>query len=306
MQQTVIILDFGGQYKELIARRVREQGVYSEIWPCDTPLEQIRAKQPIGIIFTGGPDSVNAPGHPACDPGVFDLGVPVLGICYGMQFMSHALGGEVKPCYSSEYGTMDCAVNPESRFFHGLTAGQKGLMSHTDFVSKPPEGFTVTAHTALCPAAAMENPQRGLYAVQFHPEVENTRQGKAMLHTFLYDICGAAGDYSMQDYLERVTAEVRAQVGDQRVLLGLSGGVDSSVCAALLSRAIPGQMTCIYIDHGFMRKNETEEVRKAFAGRDLDLRIIDASEQFLTALAGVSDPEQKRKIIGREFVRAFE
>ena len=306
MQQTVIILDFGGQYKELIARRVREQGVYSEIWPCDTPLEQIRAKQPIGIIFTGGPDSVNAPGHPACDPGVFDLGVPVLGICYGMQFMSHALGGEVRPCYSSEYGTMDCAVNPESRFFHGLTAGQKVLMSHTDFVSKPPEGFTVTAHTALCPAAAMENPQRGLYAVQFHPEVENTRQGKAMLHTFLYDICGAAGDYSMQDYLERVTAEVRAQVGDQRVLLGLSGGVDSSVCAALLSRAIPGQMTCIYIDHGFMRKNETEEVCKAFAGRDLDLRIIDASEQFLTALAGVSDPEQKRKIIGREFVRAFE
>ena len=306
MQQTVIILDFGGQYKELIARRVRELGVYSEIWPCDTEIEKIRAKQPIGVIFTGGPDSVNAPGHPACDAGVFSLGVPVLGICYGMQFMSHALGGEVSPCESSEYGTMDCQVDPDSKLFHGLSAAQRVLMSHTDFVSRPPEGFAVTAHTALCPAAAMEDPSRKLYAVQFHPEVENTKQGRDMLHTFLYDICGAAGDYNMQDYLARVTEEVRAQVGSERVLLGLSGGVDSSVCAALLSRAIPGQMTCIYIDHGFMRKGETEEVRKAFEGRDLDLRIIDASEQFLTALQGVTDPEQKRKIIGREFVRAFE
>ena len=306
MQQTVIILDFGGQYKELIARRVRELGVYSEIWPCDSSLDSIRNKQPIGIIFTGGPDSVNAPGHPACDPGVFDLGVPVLGICYGMQFMAHALGGQVRPCYSSEYGTMDCAVNPESRLFSGLSTAQKVLMSHTDFVSAPPAGFTATAHTALCPTAAMEDPKRNLYAVQFHPEVENTRQGKDMLHAFLYDICGAAGDYSMEDYLDRAIREVRGQVGDQRVLLGLSGGVDSSVCAALLSRAIPGQLTCIYIDHGFMRKNETEEVRAAFHGRDLDLRIIDASEQFLSALSGVTDPEQKRKIIGREFVRAFE
>ena len=306
MRQTVIILDFGGQYKELIARRIRELGVYSEIWPCDTAIEKIRDKQPIGIIFTGGPDSVNTPGHPACDRAVFSLGVPVLGICYGMQFMSHALGGEVRSCESSEYGTVDCQVDPNSKLFHGLAASQRVLMSHTDYVFRPPEGFTVTAHTSLCPAAAMENPARQLYAVQFHPEVENTKQGRDMLHAFLYDICGAAGDYNMQDYLARVTEEVRAQVGKERVLLGLSGGVDSSVCAALLSRAIPGQMTCIYIDHGFMRKNETEEVRKAFAGRDLDLRIIDASEHFLTALAGVTDPEQKRKIIGREFVRAFE
>ncbi|MBQ9198224.1 MAG: glutamine-hydrolyzing GMP synthase [Clostridia bacterium] len=306
MRQTVIILDFGGQYKELIARRVRELGVYSEIWPCDTEMEKIQAAHPIGIIFTGGPDSVNAPEHPACDPGIFSLGVPVLGICYGMQFMSHALGGQVRPCESSEYGTMDCQVAPDSQLFRGLAPDQRVLMSHTDYVSRPPEGFTVTAHTALCPAAAMEDTARRLYAVQFHPEVENTKQGRAMLHTFLYDICGAAGDYSMQDYLARVTAEVRAQVGKERVLLGLSGGVDSSVCAALLSRAIPGQMTCIYIDHGFMRKNETEEVRQAFADRDLDLRVIDASQQFLSALAGVTDPEQKRKIIGREFVRAFE
>ena len=306
MRQTVIILDFGGQYKELIARRVRELGVYSEIWPCDAAIERIRDKQPIGIIFTGGPDSVNASGHPACDMAVFSLGVPVLGICYGMQFMSHALGGEVRPCESSEYGTMDCQVDPGSTLFRGLAPSQRVLMSHTDYVFRPPEGFIVTAHTALCPAAAMENPAKQLYAVQFHPEVENTRQGRDMLRTFLYDICGAAGDYNMRDYLDRVTEEVRAQVGKERVLLGLSGGVDSSVCAALLSRAIPGQMTCIYIDHGFMRKNETEEVRKAFEGRDLDLRIIDASQQFLAALSGVTDPEQKRKIIGREFVRAFE
>ena len=306
MNQTGIILDFGGQYKELIARRVRELGVYSEIWPCDSDVDRIRAAAPIGIIFTGGPDSVNAPGAPACDPGVFGLGVPVLGICYGMQFMCHALGGQVSPCEKSEYGTLACTVEPEAGLFRGLDRDQRVLMSHTDYVSAPPTGFAVTARTALCPAAAMEDSARRFYAVQFHPEVENTVHGKDMLRTFLYDICGAQGDYNMQDYLARTMQAVRDQVGGERVLLGLSGGVDSSVCAALLSRAIPGQLTCIYIDHGFMRKNETEEVRRAFAHRELDLRIIDASEQFLSALSGVTDPEQKRKIIGREFVRAFE
>ena len=306
MYQTVIILDFGGQYKELIARRVRELGVYSEIWPCDTPLEKIRAANPIGVIFTGGPDNVYAPDAPACDRGVFELGVPVLGICYGMQFMCHSLGGQVSPCDKSEYGVVDTRLTGESRFFGDLDKAQRVLMSHTDYVSAAPEGFVVTAQTSLCPAAAMECPQRNLYAVQFHPEVENTVNGKPMLRRFLYEICGATGDYNMNDYLEREMEAVRAQVGDKRVLLGLSGGVDSSVCAALLSRAIPGRLTCIYIDHGFMRKNETEEVRAAFAGRALDLRIIDASEQFLKALEGVTDPEEKRKRIGREFVRAFE
>ena len=284
MYQTVIILDFGGQYKELIARRVRELGVYSEIWPCDTPLEKIRAANPIGVIFTGGPDNVYAPDAPACDRGVFELGVPVLGICYGMQFMCHSLGGQVSPCDKSEYGVVDTRLTGESRFFGDLDKAQRVLMSHTDYVSAAPEGFVVTAQTSLCPAAAMECPQRNLYAVQFHPEVENTVNGKPMLRRFLYEICGATGDYNMNDYLEREMEAVRAQVGDKRVLLGLSGGVDSSVCAALLSRAIPGRLTCIYIDHGFMRKNETEEVRAAFAGRALDLRIIDASEQFLKAL----------------------
>ena len=306
MYQTVIILDFGGQYKELIARRVRELGVYSEIWPCDTPLEKIRAANPIGVIFTGGPDNVYAPDAPACDRGVCELGVPVLGICYGMQFMCHSLGGQVSPCDKSEYGVVDTRLTGESRFFGDLDKAQRVLMSHTDYVSAAPEGFVVTAQTRLCPAAAMECPQRNLYAVQFHPEVENTVNGKPMLRRFLYEICGATGDYNMNDYLEREMEAVRAQVGDKRVLLGLSGGVDSSVCAALLSRAIPGRLTCIYIDHGFMRKNETEEVRAAFAGRALDLRIIDASEQFLKALEGVTDPEEKRKRIGREFVRAFE
>ena len=306
MYQTVIILDFGGQYKELIARRVRELGVYSEIWPCDTPLEKIRAANPIGVIFTGGPDNVYAPDAPACDRGVFELGAPVLGICYGMQFMCHSLGGQVSPCDKSEYGVVDTRLTGESRFFGDLDKAQRVLMSHTDYVSAAPEGFVVTAQTSLCPAAAMECPQRNLYAVQFHPEVENTVNGKPMLRRFLYEICGATGDYNMNGYLEREMEAVRAQVGDKRVLLGLSGGVDSSVCAALLSRAIPGRLTCIYIDHGFMRKNETEEVRAAFAGRALDLRIIDASEQFLKALEGVTDPEEKRKRIGREFVRAFE
>ena len=237
---------------------------------------------------------------------MFELGVPVLGICYGMQFMCHSLGGQVSPCDKSEYGVVDMRLTGESRFFGDLGKAQRVLMSHTDYVSAAPEGFVVTAQTSLCPAAAMECPQRNLYAVQFHPEVENTVNGKPMLRRFLYEICGATGDYNMNDYLEREMEAVRAQVGDKRVLLGLSGGVDSSVCAALLSRAIPGRLTCIYIDHGFMRKNETEEVRAAFAGRALDLRIIDASEQFLKALEGVTDPEEKRKRLGREFVRAFE
>ena len=203
MYQTVIILDFGGQYKELIARRVRELGVYSEIWPCDTPLEKIRAANPIGVIFTGGPDNVYAPDAPACDRGVFELGVPVLGICYGMQFMCHSLGGQVSPCDKSEYGVVDTRLTGESRFFGDLDKAQRVLMSHTDYVSAAPEGFIVTAQTSLCPAAAMECPQRNLYAVQFHPEVENTVNGKPMLRRFLYEICGATGDYNMNDYLER-------------------------------------------------------------------------------------------------------
>ena len=305
--EKIIILDFGGQYNQLIARRVREMGVYCEILPYATDAATWKDEALRGVILTGGPASVYEDGAPRIDRALIDsLKVPVLGICYGMQFMCHSLGGQVSPCDKSEYGVVDTRLTGESRFFGDLDKAQRVLMSHTDYVSAAPEGFIVTAQTSLCPAAAMECPQRNLYAVQFHPEVENTVNGKPMLRRFLYEICGATGDYNMNDYLEREMEAVRAQVGDKRVLLGLSGGVDSSVCAALLSRAIPGRLTCIYIDHGFMRKNETEEVRAAFAGRALDLRIIDASEQFLKALEGVTDPEEKRKRIGREFVRAFE
>ncbi len=305
--QTVVILDFGGQYKELIARRVRECGVYSVIEPYDTPVEQLAAMKPIGIIFTGGPQSVYADDSPACDEKVFRLGVPILGICYGMQLMCHMCGGRVISCLQSEYGTLDATLDvTDSALFTGLESDQRVLMSHTDRVDALPEGFHVTAHTALCPVAAFENNERRLYGVQFHPEVENSVHGKDMLHNFLYNICHAAGDYSMEDYLRTRIAAVRQQVGNKRVLLGLSGGVDSSVCAALLSEALPGQLVCVYIDHGFMRQGETEQIKQVFSRRNLNFVYVDARERFLSRLKGVTDPEQKRKLIGAEFARTFE
>lgn len=305
--QTVVILDFGGQYKELIARRVRECGVYSVIEPYDTPVEQLAAMKPIGIIFTGGPQSVYADDSPACDEKVFRLGVPILGICYGMQLMCHMCGGRVISCLQSEYGTLDATLDvTDSALFTGLESNQRVLMSHTDRVDALPEGFRVTAHTALCPVAAFENNERRLYGVQFHPEVENSVHGKDMLHNFLYNICHAAGDYSMEDYLRTRIAAVRQQVGNKRVLLGLSGGVDSSVCAALLSEALPGQLVCVYIDHGFMRQGETDQIKQVFSRRNLNFVYVDARERFLSRLKGVTDPEQKRKLIGAEFARTFE
>lgn len=305
--QTVVILDFGGQYKELIARRVRECGVYSVIEPYDTPVEQLAAMKPIGIIFTGGPQSVYADDSPACDEKVFRLGVPILGICYGMQLMCHMCGGRVISCLQSEYGTLDATLDvTDSALFAGLESDQRVLMSHTDRVDALPEGFRVTAHTALCPVAAFENNERRLYGVQFHPEVENSVHGKDMLHNFLYNICHAAGDYSMEDYLRTRIAAVRQQVGNKRVLLGLSGGVDSSVCAALLSEALPGQLVCVYIDHGFMRQGETDQIKQVFSRRNLNFVYVDARERFLSRLKGVTDPEQKRKLIGAEFARTFE
>lgn len=305
--QTVVILDFGGQYKELIARRVRECGVYSVIEPYDTPVEQLAAMKPIGIIFTGGPQSVYADDSPACDEKVFRLGVPILGICYGMQLMCHMCGGRVISCLQSEYGTLDATLDvTDSALFAGLESDQRVLMSHTDRVDALPEGFRVTAHTALCPVAAFENNELRLYGVQFHPEVENSVHGKDMLHNFLYNICHAAGDYSMEDYLRTRIAAVRQQVGNKRVLLGLSGGVDSSVCAALLSEALPGQLVCVYIDHGFMRQGETDQIKQVFSRRNLNFVYVDARERFLSRLKGVTDPEQKRKLIGAEFARTFE
>lgn len=304
--QTIVILDFGGQYKELIARRVRECGVYSVILPYDTNVEEVAALKPIGIIFTGGPNSVYAEDSPKCSMGIFKLGVPVLGICYGMQLICHLFGGTVVTCHASEYGTLDAKVDTTSDLFRQLSPEQPVLMSHTDMVSKLPSGFRPIASTAFCPVAAFENFGEKIFGVQFHPEVENTRNGSKMINNFLYRVCGAAGDYSMEDYLSRKVKEVKERVGNKRVLLGLSGGVDSSVCAALLSRAIPGQLVCIYVDHGFMRKGETQQIREAFEGRDLDFVYVDAKDIFISKLAGVTDPEQKRKIIGAEFARTFE
>ncbi|NLM84172.1 MAG: glutamine-hydrolyzing GMP synthase [Clostridiales bacterium] len=304
--QLVVVLDFGGQYKELIARRVRECSVASVIKPGDMPVDELAALKPIGIILTGGPDSVYRDGAPKCDPKLFELGVPILGICYGMQLMIHTLGGAVEPCSVSEYGRTKVTVDPASPIFAGMDKQQVGLMSHTDQVGALPPGFQSIAHTAHCPNAAVADPARKLYGMQFHPEVENTPNGTQMIYNFLYNVCGAKGDYNIGDYETRMIAEIREQVGDEHVVLGLSGGVDSSVCAALLAKAIPGRVHCIFVDHGLMRKNEGDEVEAAFAGRDLHFIRVNAEERFLRRLKGVTDPERKRKIIGEEFVRVFE
>ena len=304
--QTVLILDFGGQYKELIARRVRECGVYSVVKPGDISLDKIREIDPIGIILTGGPNSVYKKESPHCDKAIFDMGIPVLGICYGMQLLSWSLGGEVAPCSSSEYGKTKMQVNTDSLLFAGLYPIQIGLMSHTDQVTKLPVGFKSIAHTVSCENAAIENAGKKLYGFQFHPEVESTPNGTAMIRSFLYSVCGAKGDYDLKNLEQQLISDVKKQVGYAHVLLALSGGVDSSVCAALLSKALPGQLHCIFVDHGLMRKDEGDEVESAFKNRDLDFIRVNAQDRFLKALAGVTDPEQKRKIIGAEFVRVFE
>lgn len=304
--QTVLILDFGGQYKELIARRVREFNVYSIIKRGNLPIKEIKAINPIGIIFTGGPSSVYAEGSPQCDPAIFDLGIPVLGICYGMHLITHALGGKVGPCAKREYGLLDVHVDRANGIFSGLNAKNTSLMSHGDQVDRMPEGFVALAHTETCPFAAMADEKRKLFAVQFHPEVETSEGGTQLLRNFVFDICGATGDFTMDDYLKNEIAAIREQVGSKKVLLALSGGVDSSVCAAMLSQAIPGQLVCIFVDHGFMRKNEGDEIEAAFSGRDLEFIRVNAQDRFVGMLAGVTDPEQKRKLIGAEFVRVFE
>ena len=304
--QTVLILDFGGQYKELIARRVRECKVFSIVKAGDITPEEIKEINPIGIILTGGPNSVYKEDSPHCDKRIFELGIPVLGICYGNQLLAWSVGGEVSPCAVSEYGKTKMKVNTFSPLFEGLKSEQIGLMSHTDQVTVLPKGFVSVATTGHCVNAAIENRERNLYGMQFHPEVESTPDGIRMIHNFLYNVCGATGDYSLRNLEGKLIEQVRQQVGDSEVLLGLSGGVDSSVCAALLSKAIPGKLHCIFVDHGLMRKNEGDEVEEAFRGRDLDFIRVNAEEQFLAALKGVTDPEEKRKIIGAEFVKVFE
>lgn len=307
MNQTVLILDFGGQYKELIARRVRECSVYSVVKAGDTVTpEKIREINPIGIILTGGPNSVYDPASPHCDKAIFEMGIPVLGICYGLQLLCYSVGGTVSSAEVGEYGKTKMRVDTSSDIFYGMSPEQTGLMSHTDRVTVLPEGFRPIAVTKHCPIAAYECRERKLYGVQFHPEVESTPNGTEMIRNFLYRVCGATGDYDLIDLEKQLIAKAREQVGDDHVILGLSGGVDSSVCAALLSKAIPGQLHCIFVDHGLMRKNEGDEVEAAFAGMDLDFIRVNAKDRFLTALRGVTDPEQKRKIIGAEFVNVFQ
>lgn len=306
MKETVLVIDFGGQYNQLIARRVRDLNVYCELIPCGTPLEKIKAKNPIGIIFTGGPNSVFGADALKVDEGIYTLGVPVLGICYGAQLIAHQLGGKVRSAAVGEYGQVK-AVYKKSVIFDGLPEEGVCWMSHTDSVSELPDGFEITAFTADCPVAAMQNTRKRIYAVQFHPEVAHTQNGTLMLKNFLYKACGASGDWTMKDFVARKVAEIRERVGDKKVLCAMSGGVDSAVAATLVHRAVGDRLTCVYVDHGLMRKNETEEVRQVFKdGLGMNLILADAEELFLRKLAGVTDPESKRKIIGREFITVFE
>ena len=302
----IIVLDFGGQYNQLIARRVRECGVYCEVKSYKTPLDEIKAKNPKGIIFTGGPNSVYDEKSPHIGKEIFELGVPVLGICYGCQLMAYTLGGKVSSCVTSEYGKTETIYDNSSLLFKGLPEKAISWMSHTDFVSEIPEGFKITAHTADCPIAAYENAEKKLYAVQFHPEVNHTENGCKMIDSFVKNVCGCVGDWTMGNYAKTAIEDIRNRVGDGKVLLALSGGVDSSVLAALLSKAVGNQLTCIFVDHGFMRKNEGDEVEAAFADWDINFVRVNAKERFMSKLRGVSDPETKRKTIGEEFIRVFE
>ncbi|MGN0633418.1 MAG: glutamine-hydrolyzing GMP synthase [Oscillospiraceae bacterium] len=306
----VLIIDFGGQYNQLIARRVRECNVYCEVKSYkNITLDEIKELSPEGIIFTGGPNSVYGEGAPTIDKELFELGIPVLGICYGSQLMAHVLGGEVSTCVTSEYGKTETVYDKDCVLFSSIKdMPEKAVswMSHTDYISKLPEGFKSVAHTDNCPVAAMANAEKKLYAVQFHPEVNHTEYGLSMLDSFVKNVCGCKGDWTMENYAETAIADIRKKVGSDKVLLALSGGVDSSVLAALLSKAVGKQLTCIFVDHGFMRKNEGDEVEAAFAGWEVNFIRVNAKDRYMAKLAGVSDPERKRKIIGEEFIRVFE
>ena len=306
MSELVLVLDFGGQYKELIASMVRGLSVYSEIKPGHISIDEINRLNPVGIILTGGPKSVYLPDSPKCDPEIFKLGIPILGICYGMHLMCHILGGEVTSGSTGEYGCV--AVTPHaasSKLFGGTQGPFAALMSHRDAVKRLPVGFAATASTPNC-MAACENAPKKLYGVQFHPETKHTAGGREIIRTFLYDICGAKGDYKLDDYIGMQVDKIRHTIGDKKVLLALSGGVDSSVCASLLSKAIPSQLTCIFVDHGFMRLNEGDEIEHVFSKQKLHFIRVNAQKRFLSKLKGITDPETKRKLIGEEFIRVFE
>lgn len=305
----VLVLDFGGQYNQLIARRVRECNVYCEIHSYNISLEKIKEMNPKGIIFTGGPNSVYGEDSPRYEKAIFDLGIPILGICYGSQLMAYALGGSVKTAPVSEYGKTEVIIDRSSLLFGDVVEKTICWMSHTDYIEKAPEGFTITATTPVCPVAAMELPEKKLYATQFHPEVMHTQEGIKMLSNFLFKVCECAGDWKMDSFVDNTIEAIRAKVGDGKVLCALSGGVDSSVAAVMLAKAVGKQLTCVFVDHGLLRKNEGDEVEAVFGPEgpyDLNFIRVNAQERFYTKLAGVEDPETKRKIIGEEFIRVFE
>ncbi len=308
-KEIIIVLDFGGQYNQLIARRVRECNVYCEVHPYSLSPDKIKAMNPKGIIFTGGPNSVYGEDSPLCDKAVFELGVPVLGICYGSQLMAHVFGGRVATAPVSEYGKTEVEVDTAKTIFKGVSPKTVCWMSHTDYIESVPEGFVVTAHTPVCPVAGMENAEKGLYAVQFHPEVMHTQEGITMLRNFVMNICGCRGDWKMDSFVESAIRDLRERIGGGKVLCALSGGVDSSVAAVLLSKAVGKQLTCVFVDHGLLRKNEGDEVEAVFGPEgpyDLNFVRVNAQERFYGKLAGVTEPEAKRKIIGEEFISVFE
>lgn len=305
--EMIVVLDFGGQYNQLIARRIRDLGVYSELLPYNTSVERLREISPKGIVFSGGPSSVYAEDAPRIDPGVYELGVPIFGICYGMQLMAHQLGGKVERAEKREYGKADVDFTESSALTRGLEAKQTVWMSHGDHVTLLPEGFVVDASTEHAPIAGFAHPDRKMYGVQFHPEVRHSIHGNEMIRNFLYEICGCEGNWSMETFIEDAVRDIRNQVGDSNVLCALSGGVDSSVVAMLIHKAIGDQLTCMFIDHGLLRKGEAESVMETFVGKfDMKVIKIDARERFLSKLAGVDDPEKKRKIIGNEFIYVFD
>lgn len=308
-REKIIVIDFGGQYNQLVARRVRECNVYCEIYSYRTDLEQIRAMRPMGIILTGGPNSCYEEGAPSCGRELFELDVPVLGLCYGAQLMTHVLGGRVEKAPVREYGKTSVTVNTESPLFDQVSPVTSCWMSHFDYISKTAPGFEIVAHTADCPVAAAQCFEKNLYAIQFHPEVLHTQEGSKMLYNFVRGICGCTGTWRMDSFVENTVRELRTRIDKGKVLLALSGGVDSSVAAGLLSRAIGKQLTCVFVDHGLLRKNEGDEVETVFGPEgqfDLNFIRVNAQERYYQKLAGVTDPESKRKIIGEEFIRIFE
>ena len=307
--EKVLVVDFGGQYNQLVARRVRECNVYCEIVSYRVGLDAIRAQNPKGIIFTGGPNSVYVDGAPTIDPAIFDLGIPVLGLCYGFQLMTHLLGGHVCKAPEREYGKTLVHVDTKSKVFENVSPETICWMSHNDYAETAPTGFTISAYTDNCPVAAIELPEKNLYGFQFHPEVLHTPEGKTMLHNFVYNVCGCKGDWKMGSFVETSVKALREKIGDDKVLCALSGGVDSSVAAAMLSKAVGKQLTCVFVDHGLLRKNEMEEVCEVFGPNgqfELNFVCVNARQRFYDKLAGVSEPEKKRKIIGEEFIRVFE